>query len=236
MEYIEFEPFKKYNYLALQTTAKAGNMKDKNNLLKILEKENISKKYICAKQTHSTNILCINAKDKNQKFDLDSIDGFISNDTTYTLVTFYADCLPIFLLDPKNNVFGVLHGGWRGSANKILEKGINLMKTQYGCNVKDILICFGIGISCKNYEIKQDTVDILKTLLDFDNMIVYKNNKIYLDNMLLNKNIALNCGILEKNIFTNNYCSFDGDFYSYRRNKTQDRMAAIISRKEINAK
>lgn len=229
MKYIEFEPFKKYGYIAIQTTKSALDMKVKENLLSVLKEANLHNKYVVGKQTHSTNIVCIY---KGKEYEnLDEIDGYISNDTDFTLVTFYADCLPIFLLDPINNVFGVLHGGWRGSANKILEKGIKLMIKNYQCDISNILVCFGIGISAKNYEIKEDTVQKLKTLLDFDNMIVYKENKIYLDNMKMNKKIALNCGILEKNIFENNYCTYEGDFYSYRKDKTACRMAAIISKK-----
>lgn len=231
MKYIEFEPFKKFGYIALQTTKDAKNMKEKENLLSILKTCELNDKYVCGKQTHSTNIACI-YKNKKYTENLSEIDGYISNDTSYTLVTYYADCLPIFLLDPIKNVFGVLHGGWRGSANKILEKAIKLMVENYSCNISNILVCFGIGVSCKNYEIKEDTVQKLKTLLDFNNMVVYRDGKIYLDNMLMNKQIALNSGILEENIFENNYCTFEGNFYSYRKNKTENRMAAIISKKK----
>ncbi|MBE2990341.1 laccase domain-containing protein [Sneathia sp. DSM 16630] len=47
----------------------------------------------------------------------------------------------------------------------------------------------------------------------------------------MNKQIALNCGIDAKHIFTNNYCTYVGNFFSYRRDKTAKRMAAIISKK-----
>lgn len=231
MKYIHFNEIEKYGYLAIQTTKQAGDMKDKFNLNKILTDLNISENCIKGNQKHTTNIYCI---EKNEKVDIDEnevIDGFISNDTNYTLITYYADCLPIFLLDPTKNVFGVLHGGWRGSANKILEKGIGLMLNKYKCKLENILVCFGIGISGRNYEIKEDTVDILKTLLTFNNMITYKEDKIYLDTQKLNEQIAKDCGILEKNIFKNNYCTTEGDFYSYRKTHTPERMVAIITKK-----
>ncbi|AKC95533.1 hypothetical protein VC03_03195 [Sneathia vaginalis] len=231
MEYITFNEFFKYGYVAIQTTKESNDMKDPENLKKILDKVGINKKNIYGTQTHSTNILCIDKDDKHENYDTSNIDGYISNDSSYTLVTFYADCLPIFLLDPKKEVFGVLHGGWRGSAHKILECGVKLMTEKYLCDKKDILVCFGIGISKENYEIQNDTVEILKSLLDFNNMIIYRGSKIYLDNMEMNKQIALNCGIDAKHIFTNNYCTYDGNFFSYRRDKTAKRMAAIISKK-----
>ena len=74
------------------------------------------------------------------------------------------------------------------------------MTEKYLCDKKDILVCFGIGISKENYEIQNDTVEKLKSLLDFNNMIIYRGSKIYLDNMEMNKQIALNCGIDAKHI------------------------------------
>ena len=31
------------------------------------------------------------------------------------LVTFYADCVPLYLVDPVKKVIGLSHSGWRGN-------------------------------------------------------------------------------------------------------------------------
>lgn len=145
----------------------------------LLDELNVNKIIATANQTHSTNVIIVN---KNTKFDsLKDIDGIITNDNDLVLVTFYADCLPLFLLDPTKNVYGILHAGWRGSVNNILKNGIDLMIKEYGSNIKDIIVSFGVCISNSVYEIKQDTVDIIKDKLDYTDIYIYKDDKIYLD-------------------------------------------------------
>ena len=231
MEYIKFDILEKYGYLGIQTTKNAGDMKNNDNLNKILLSIGANKRVAKANQTHSTNILCI---DKYTDLDnLENIDGFITKEDV-TLVTFYADCLPIFLLDKKNDVYGLIHSGWRGTVNGILKEAISIFKSKYHSNIEDIIICFGVGISCENYEIKEDMVKTIITLLDFDNMVKYNDGKMFFDNTLLNKRIALSLGIKEENIYMNNYCTYNDNFYSYRRDKTANRSSAIFIKKEID--
>ena len=175
------------------------------------------------------NILCV--KEDTNLDNLENIDGFISNIDNLAIITYYADCLPIFLVDKNNKAYGLIHSGWRGSSNKIIYDAIDVMINEYKCNIDDIIIVLGVGISAKNYEIKQDTIDTLNKKLDFNNMILYNENKSYLDNSLLNKMLAIKKGIKEENIYMNNYCTFDDNFYSYRRDKTDSRNAAIIFRR-----
>lgn len=231
MKYISFNEIEKYGYIAKQTTLSAGDMKDEQNLKNVLISLNLDKT-LCAKakQTHSANILCI---EKNTNLDnLENIDGFIT-DRNITLITYYADCLPIFILDTRTNVYGLIHSGWRGSVQKILVKAIDIFKDKYKSNIDDILVCLGVGISAENYEIKEDTVKIITSLLNFDNMLTYKDDKIYLSNSLLNKELALRVGIKEENIVLNNYCSFRDNFHSYRRDRNDERMVAIFYKKGV---
>lgn len=230
MKYIKFDILDKYGYTAIHTTKNAGNMRNINNRQNLLKEMNISNYKIAnAIQTHSNNILCV--KEDTNLDNLENIDGFISNIDNLAIITYYADCLPIFLVDKNNKAYGLIHSGWRGSSNKIIYDAIDIMINEYKCNIDDIIIVLGVGISAKNYEIKQDTIDTLNKKLDFNNMILYNENKAYLDNSLLNKMLAIKKGIKEENIYINNYCTFDDNFYSYRRDKTDSRNAAIIFRR-----
>lgn len=42
------------------------------------------------------------------------VDGLVTNEPGVTLVTHYADCVPLFFADPKNGAVGLAHSGWRG--------------------------------------------------------------------------------------------------------------------------
>lgn len=225
--YIEFKDLEKYGFKAIQTTKDAGNMKEEHKLEYIINKLNINKKYLVkGNQTHSTNILCV---DKNTSIsDINDYDGYITNDKNMVLLAYFADCMPMFLVDKSKKTFSLLHGGWRGSSNKILEKAINIMVEKYNANKNDILVVLGISISYKNYEISKDLAYELIEKLKFDNFIKIKNFKYYLDLAELNRQIAMSNGILEENIILNDYCTYEGNFFSYRKDKTQCRMSAII--------
>lgn len=228
MKYVEFQILKKYGYIAVQTTRDAGNMKDiqkRNDILVELKLKD--KKLVSSIQTHSTNILTID--DNTDVKNLENIDGFITDKKNIVFFMYFADCLPIFLLDKSKNVYGLIHSGWRGSCNKILSKAINIMKEKYSCKTEDIIVVFGIGISAVNYEIKMDTVNELSKKLDFNSMILYNNGKIYLDNKKLNYELAIREGIKKENIYSNNYCTYDDNFYSYRKDKNENRSAAIFA-------
>lgn len=228
-KYTIIKPFDKYGYNAIHTTKDAKNMKDKQNLVKLIEELKLSDRIIAyGNQTHSINVISVN---KNTDFaNLKDIDGIVTDDDNLVLVTYYADCLPIFLLDTTKNVYGILHAGWRGSVNKILQEGIKLMKNEYGCDTDNIVVSFGVCINPKVYEIGYDTFEYISSILEYDNIFRFENNKIYLDIQAINYNIAVENGIKEQNIFKNDYCSMTGNYHSHRRDKDGTRSAAIMYR------
>ena len=64
-------------------------------------------------QTHSTNLKMI----KEGKFIYEDTDGIFSNDKNHILTVRMADCLPIFFIHQNDNIFGVIHAGWKGLKN-----------------------------------------------------------------------------------------------------------------------
>lgn len=49
-------------------------------------------------QTHTTNVAVVRAEDKGRRFM--KTDGMITNVPGICLVTFYADCVPLYFVDP----------------------------------------------------------------------------------------------------------------------------------------
>ena len=68
-------------------------------------------------QTHTTNVAVVRAEDKGRRFM--ETDGMITNVPGICLVTFYADCVPLYFVDPVKKVIGLSHSGWRGTVGKI---------------------------------------------------------------------------------------------------------------------
>src|SRR5437879_10812267 len=64
-----------------------------------------------------------------------------------------ADCLPIILADTKRHAVGVFHAGWRGTAKRIVEKGVGEMRKHFGSRPSDLKAAIGPGIRGCCYQV-----------------------------------------------------------------------------------
>ena len=59
------------------------------------------------------------------------------------LVTFYADCVPLFFVDPVKKAIGLSHSGWRGTVGKMGKVTVEKLVKEFGSDPKDILAAIG---------------------------------------------------------------------------------------------
>ena len=182
------------------------------------EESNILKKAIVSmSQTHSTNIEVV----KNKKLVYNNVDGIFACNKNYALQVKTADCLPIFFIHKHNNIFGVIHAGWKGLKNGIISKSTNLLKSHIN-DLNEITAFIGPSISQKNYEVKNEFIDY------FGNRFIDKVEDKFFCNL---KGVASSklqkLGV--KNVIDCNQCTYENEnYHSYRRNKTSKRMTGLI--------
>lgn len=116
-----------------------------------------------SKQTHTTNVRIVTEEDAgnglHKPLPYDDVDGLITNVKDMPLVTFYADCVPLFLYDPVKEVVALSHSGWRGTVGKIGKVTVDKMVEAFGCKREDI-ICGVAPSICKDcYEISNDVAE-----------------------------------------------------------------------------
>ena len=132
-----------------------GSYDRKKNVIKNLKivskKIGVKKKIILLHQLHSNKIYFINKISKNKLFG----DGLITNVARLAIGILTADCAPILFFEPKKNIIGAAHVGWKGTHKKIGKKMINYFKKR-GSKLNDIFAVIGPCISQKNYEVKND--------------------------------------------------------------------------------
>ena len=113
-------------------------------------------------QTHTTNIRKVTSDDCGKGFikerDYHDIDGLITNEPGIVLTTFYADCVPIYLIDPKKRAIGLSHSGWRGTVGKIGQVTIQKMQEAYGCDPADMIAAIGPSICQDCYEVSEEVI------------------------------------------------------------------------------
>ena len=80
-------------------------------------------------------------------------DGLITATPGLLLAIQTADCLPIILVDSKRRAVGVFHAGWRGTVQRIVEKGVGEMRRCFGTGARDLKAAIGPGIHGCCYEV-----------------------------------------------------------------------------------
>ena len=160
-------------------------------------------------QTHTTNVAVVRAEDKGRRFM--ETDGMITNVPGICLVTFYADCVPLYFVDPVKKAIGLSHSGWRGTVGKIGKVTVELMQKTYGSDSKDILAAIGPSICQDCYEVSEDV--IVKFQKSFEEKywpeLFYQkeNGKYQLNLWKANELVFEEAGILKKHIAVTNVCT-----------------------------
>lgn len=206
----------------------------------ICDKINVNhEKLIFINQVHKTNIRIITKENYSEnnykKMKIDDYDGIVTNIPNLPITTVYADCVPLFFLDPHKKVVALAHAGWRGTLNKIGKKMIDIMIKQFSCDVNDILVGIGPSI-CKNcFEVESEVANQFLNSFDSTQYIENNNNGKYKINLWeINKQILLDEGIKQKNITIADLCTKCNQkyFFSYRGTSGKcGRLASIIELK-----
>jgi hypothetical protein len=83
-----------------------------------------------------------------------SADGHLSIARGTGLAVTVADCVPVFIAHPSGAV-AALHSGWRGTASRIVQRGIELF-LKHGFDAADLYVHTGPSICGKCYEVSGD--------------------------------------------------------------------------------
>jgi YfiH family protein len=142
-----------------------------------------------------------------------------------------ADCVPVLLLDMKNQVVGAVHAGWRGTSKQILRNTIDTMKKKFSSSADDIMVAIGPCIRGCCYEVAGDVRDAVEDATGEGAYCMEKDGKYYLDLSSANLRQAVSSGIPQANIWRSGECTRCNHekFYSYRyANGTTGRQGGFI--------
>lgn len=160
-------------------------------------------------QTHTTNVAAVREGDQGKRF-LET-DGLVCNVPGICLVTFYADCVPLYFLDPVKKAIGLSHSGWRGTVNKMGKVTVEKMAETYGSDPSDLIAAIGPSICQDCYEVSGDVIgefrESFKEELWKDLFYEKENGKFKLDLWRANEEVLIEAGIPRENIVVTNVCT-----------------------------
>lgn len=181
-------------------------------LAKALEVEYGS--FICSDQTHTTNVLRVGREDagngilRERKYT--DVDGLITNEAGITLITFYADCVPLYFVDPVHRAIGLSHSGWRGTVGRMGKVTLEQMQKEFKTNPADVLCAVGPSICQDCYEVSEDVAEaFLQEFAGREEEILINrgNGKYQLDLWKANEIVLTDAGILPEHLSVTNLCT-----------------------------
>ncbi len=175
---------------------------------------------IFPRQTHSNQVQLVSQP--TETADLAETDALITNQPNICLCVQTADCVPILLFDPVQQVIAAVHAGWRGTVSKLVSKTIHEMQRSFDTFPEDIIAGIGPSIHLHVYEVGKDVIRAVReNFTEHRNLLkpAMADGKAYFDLWAANKALMVEAGIPEDQVEIMGLCTYSHEslFYSARR-------------------
>jgi hypothetical protein len=195
-------------------------------------------RWTCAEQVHGNEVQQVTIQEagrgnRSLETAFPGKDSLITDEPGILLTAFFADCVPLFFVDPKTGAIGLAHAGWRGTTAEIARTTVEAMSRHYGSRPENLRAAIGPSIGPCCYEVDEPVVERVRPLAEPDTGVVRetKSGKYRLNLQELNRQIMIKAGILPTRIEITSWCTSCHTewFYSHRREQGRTgRMAAWI--------
>ena len=188
----------------------------RENFRRIAESIGFSEKdLVFSMQTHTANVRRVGREDCGRGLERPvgycDVDGLVTNEPGVVLATFYADCVPLFFVDPVHHCIGLSHSGWRGTVGKIVKATVEMMAKEFGSEPGDLLAAVGPSICQECYEVSEEVIGLFRENFAeelWPKLFYRKDNGHYQLNLWeANRLIFQEAGILPQHITVTDICT-----------------------------
>ena len=171
--------------------------------------------FVFTEQTHTTNVRRVGREDAGKGLTRErgytDVDGLITNEPGIVLSAFYADCVPLYFVDPVKKAVGLSHSGWRGTVGRMGKVTVEKMHEAFGSRPEDIFAAIGPSICQDCYEVSGDVIDRFSENFRQEVLpeLFYRkeNGKYQLDLWRANEEGLLEAGVRKERITVTNVCT-----------------------------
>jgi YfiH family protein len=197
-------------------------------------------KIVLSDQVHDNKIYIVRKEDAGKglarESDIKGYDGLITNVKGIPLVTFYADCVPVLMLDTKNEAIAAVHSGWKSTVLKISNEAVRKLRQEFSTKPEDLQVAIGPSLCRGCFEVGREVYDLFKdNYVWVDNYTEFKSGKYYISLQDVIKKSLTEEGIPKENIVISDVCTKcnKDTFFSYRGdNKKTGSLAAVMMLKD----
>ncbi len=185
--------------------------------------------FVCSDQTHTTNVRKVTSADKGKgvirRKDYTDVDALITNEAGLVLATFYADCVPLFIVDPVTRAIGLAHSGWRGTVGRMGACTLQAMQEAYGTKPEDAVVAIGPSICQDCYEVSENVAE--QFVQEFgaqkqkDILLAKGNGKYQLNLWKANESVFLDAGVRKEQISVTDICTCCNPEYLFSHRASQ---------------
>lgn len=170
--------------------------------------------FVCSDQTHTTNVKKATKEDAGcgvtRPKTYQDVDGLITNVPGLVLSTFFADCVPLYFVDPVHRAIGMSHSGWRGTVGRMGRATILAMGQEYGTKPEDLICAIGPSICKDCYEVSEDVAEAFAAEFKGQEEKILEakgNGKYQLDLWKANEIVLLEAGVKKGHLAVTNLCT-----------------------------
>jgi YfiH family protein len=181
---------------------------------------------VLSKQIHEDVVMKVGSADKGNGIThenaFESADALITDETGVALATTFADCTPVFFIDPEKKVIALAHSGWRGTVKRISAKVIQKMVSDYGSEPKNVICAIGPSIQLDHFEVGDDVAQIFIDEFGADTAAVI-NGRYHVSMQTAIKKQLIEAGVSPANIDDSGICTYCRSELLFSHRKTNGR-------------
>lgn len=169
--------------------------------------------FVFSDQTHTTCVRRVREEDgghgltrKKEFFD---VDGLITDVPGLVLSTFYADCVPLYFVDPVKRAIGLSHSSWRGTVGRMGRATVEAMEREFGTRPEDLFCAIGPSICQDCYEVSGDVAEAFWAEFPENHEILKSkgNDKYLLDLWRANEIVLKEAGVRPEKLAVTGLCT-----------------------------
>jgi hypothetical protein len=173
-----------------------------------------SSNFVFTDQTHTTNVLRVGKAECGcgitRPRSYTDVDGLVTDEPGVVLSTFFADCVPLYFVDPVHRAIGMSHSGWRGTVGRMGARTLEKMASEFGTDPREVYAAVGPSICRDCYEVSADVADAFAAEFSGheDDILTAKGGgKYQLDLWESNRIVLCDAGILPEHLAVTNICT-----------------------------